>query len=166
MCEPDRPRPVASEYSRRWPIPSSLHNSNLEDKITKLLQPLSTENSTLRDSVKELKDKVCGHQFQLNYLRNKCKSTTDRLLRLESYSMRENLIFTGIVDHPGESEESLEDKLMNIFDEELSLDISSINIVRCHRLYRKHKQTGNRDVIVRFSSLASKNAIEPTSRRS
>ena len=146
------------------------NNSNLEDKITKLLQPLSTENSTFRDSVKDLIEKVCGHQFQLNHLRSKCKSTTDRLLRLESYSMRENLIFTGIVDHPGESEESLEDKLMNIFDDELSLDISSINIVRCHRLHYKHKQTGNKDVIVRFSffrfsSQANKNAILHAARK-
>ena len=76
--------------------------AKLQQDLTSLNDKIDKNNSNLEDKITKLLQKVGVQQFQINYLRNKCKSTTDRLLRLESHSMRENLIFMGIKDNSDE----------------------------------------------------------------
>ena len=132
---------------------------NIEDKITKLIEPVSSVNCVLQESVNHLTQKVRVQQSQIDYLRTKCTATTDRIIKLEMYSMRENLIFTGLDESPGETEDSIRDSLMTIFSHELELDTTSINMVRCHRLRSKRDRPGPRDVIARFTTLTSKREI-------
>ena len=129
--------------------------------IAAILEPIKSENIKLSEKVHDLEDKVRDQQCDITYLKSKCQSTSDRLIRMEAYSMRENLVLTGIEESEDESESSLIDKLMDIFQNDMDLDTSNFNVVKCHRLYKpKHSvRSGPRDVIVRFTSQRTKSYI-------
>ena len=136
--------------------------TSFEKKISSLLEPVTSETLQLRETVSELTKIVHTQQSQIGYLRSKHKATTDRLIKLESYSMRENLIFSGLEEIPGETEEALRDALLCLVRDEMGLDPDDISIVRCHRLgnymYRSSR-TGPRDVIARFSAQNIKKSV-------
>ena len=140
----------------------------IEVKIKSLLEPIQTENSKLNDKVSDLTQQVSDQQHQINSLRVKCKSTTDRLIKLEAYSMRENIIISGIPEIRGENDQSLRTTLCTIFSEDMEIDMSDINIVRCHRLgnpNRSNKKAGPRDVIVRFATQSNKMYVLSSARK-
>ena len=78
--------------------------------IAAILEPIKSENIKLSEKVHDLEDKVRDQQCDSTYLKSKCQSTSDRLIRMEAYSMRENLVLTGIEESEDESESSLIDK--------------------------------------------------------
>lgn len=55
-----------------------------------------------------LKLQISDQHLQIDYLKGKQKTTHDRLIRLESYSMRENLIFTGFDEVDGETDDTIQ----------------------------------------------------------
>jgi len=69
----------------------------------------------------------------LDYLGARCKATTDHLIKPESYSMRENLIISGVDEEECETENSLYDALIELFPTEMSLDMFHVHFIRCHR---------------------------------
>ena len=131
----------------------------IDQNITELQKHFNTENIALRKITTELTQKVTFQQDMLDYLGAKCKATTDRLIKLESYSMRENIIISGLDEEERETEDNLYDTLMELFSTDMSLDMSNIHIVRCHRLAKGAKKTGPRDVIVRFSTHNGKTTV-------
>ena len=62
--------------------------TNIEQKITDILEPVASENSILRETVSNLSQKVRVQESQIDYLRTKHQSTLDRLIKLEAYGMR------------------------------------------------------------------------------
>ena len=84
---------------------------------------------------------------------------------MESYSMRENVIISGIDDSPpDETESDLLVKLSDLFSREMSVDMSNVTIVRCHRLRKFAGRPGPRNVIVRFSSHLGKVSVMKSAR--
>ena len=73
--------------------------------------------------------------------------------------MRENVIISGIAEESGESASELYDAITNLFSEDMSADMSNVNIVRCHRLGKHTPGLGHRKVIVCFTSHLGKPAI-------
>jgi hypothetical protein len=73
--------------------------------------------------------------------------------------MRENIIISGLDEEDRETEDRLYDTLIELFSTDMSLDMSRIHIVRCHRLAKSAKKAGPRNVIVRFSTHNSKKTV-------
>ena len=115
--------------------------------------------SILSDNVSTLTHTVERQRGMIDYLSSCVRINKDRQVRLESYSMRENVIISGIAEEKGESASELYDAITNLFSEDMSADMSNVNIVRCHRLGKHTPGQGHRKVIVRFSSHLGKLAI-------
>ena len=72
-------------------------------------------------------------QHILDYLGARFKRTNDRLIKLESYFMTENLIISGLNEEERETEDNLYDVLNELFGNKMSLDMSCIHDVRLIR---------------------------------
>ena len=105
-----------------------------------------------------LVETIDSQQLEIQTLRNRCQDTDNRMLKLESYSMRENLIISGVMENDNETEEDLRKSLDDLFDE-LELDPDNISINRCHRISSRGTNKTVRDIIVRFTNLGDKQRI-------
>ena len=76
-------------------------NDSIPADIAAMLEPIKSENIKLNEKVHDLEDKVRDQQCDITYLKSKCQSTSDRLIRMEAYSMRENLVLTGVTNQGG-----------------------------------------------------------------
>ena len=108
----------------------------IDADIKNTLEPIIKENKVLKKVTTKLSQDVSLQKHQIDHLKSKCATLSSRLTRLESYSMRENLTFTGIEESEGESEETLCNTLYELFSEDMEIDTSSLVIVTCHRLSR------------------------------
>lgn len=144
----------------------------IDEKFANLLKPIQKENVNLRSDVKELQDDVnrlreqmLTQQGMISYLNTCVKVNQERQIRMESYSMRENIVISGIDESRDESEAVLHDKLRTLFSVDMSADMSNVNIVRCHRLRKSpNAPAGARNVIVRFSTHQGKISIMKSAR--
>ena len=126
----------------------------LDDRFTNLLKSIQAENTSLRTDLTSLSDKLS------DYLHSSTTSNRSRLIRMECYSMRENVIISGISD-PGndEDEQTLRNTVCHLFSSTMQANMTDVVIARCHRLRKSAKRTGPRDVIVRFYTQLGKSAI-------
>ena len=130
------------------------------DEMNATIKTMSHEYQTLASQYDTLKQSVHNHQSHTDYMRSKWTEQRDRLIKLENYSMRENLIFSGLPEYPNETEESIRKVLTDLFSDDLKLDVSDLNIISCHRLGALDKTSDRpRDIIARFSRHSSKKAV-------
>lgn len=139
----------------------------LDDRFTNLLKPIQAENLSLRtdltslsDKLSDLSDIVKRQQGEIDYLRSSTTSNRSRQIRMECYSMRDNVILSGVSD-PGndEDEQTLRNTVCDLFSSVMNVNMTDVVIARCHRLRKSAKRTGPRDVIVRFSTHLGKFAV-------
>lgn len=81
-------------------------------------------------TLEKLEEKTAKHSTILRHMQQKHNQLNERVIKLESRSMRDNLIFCGVEEEDGD--DNLENKLFRIIKDELK--ISDINIIRCHLL--------------------------------
>ena len=144
----------------------------LDKKFTNLLKPIKSENVKLRtdvisltETVNKLTNQIALQNGTIDYLSACSRTNRNRQIRMESYSMREHFIISGIDDStPGEMDSDLLVKLMDLFSHEMSVDMSNVTIVRCHRLRKFASCPGPRNVIVRFSSHLGKISVMKSAR--
>ena len=143
--------------------------TKIDQKFTDLLKPIQIENehlrrdvTTLSDDVESLKQTVALQQGMIDYLRSSSRANRDRHIRTESYSMRENVIISGIQETRGEAEPDPRDTMMELFRDDMSADMSSVTLVRCHRLGMYGDLP--RNVLVRFSTHLGKMAVMKSAR--
>lgn len=102
-------------------------NTGEIDNLKEDIRELRTENDTLKKNYDYLKEK---------------------LISMESYNRRENLIFQGV---PVSKDENCLEKVKNIMKNKMHLHndfVESIKVQRCHRLYEHQKKTNK--IIIRF----------------
>jgi len=146
--------------------------ANIDQTFTDLLKPMKEENTSLRRDVTAmskgvdiLRQKVILQRGMIDYLCNSVKSNRNRQIRMDSCSVRENIIISGIVESSNETEVELYDILMELFSTYTSADMSNVIIVKCHRLRKlASNHDGNRNVIVIFSTHRGKMAIRESAR--
>lgn len=91
----------------------------LDAHVSALLSPILEANQKLSRDVVQLTEKVDHQQALIKHMRASCDVTKERLIKLESYSMRENIIISGL-DEPGqETDDTLYDDVMALFFEQL-----------------------------------------------
>ncbi len=104
---------------------------------------LSHENKTLRIEVDQVK-------FRNSQLSSENDKLTERIIKLESHSRRDDLIFEGVAES---TPDDVHVKLLAIFKDKLKLENpENIKIVRAHRLGKRNPGTYSepRSIIVKF----------------
>jgi uncharacterized phage infection (PIP) family protein YhgE len=122
----------------------------LDDRFTNLLKSIQAENTSLRTDLTSLSDKLSNltnivkrQQGEIDYLHSSTTSNRSRLIRMECYSMRENVILSGISD-PGndEDEQTLRNTVCHLFSSTMQANMTDVVIARCHRLRKSAKRSG------------------------
>lgn len=119
------------------------------------IQNLTQENKTLKDSVKTLTN-------QITTLASDNKTIKETLLDVQSRSMRDNLVLTGL---PEQSSEDTEKVVKDFMSTQLKLPTSTVNSITFHRVHRigqKNTTTGNnrpRPIVAKFEHYKQKQHV-------
>jgi hypothetical protein len=83
------------------------------------------------------------------------------MFKLDNYSRRENLKFSGIPENDNEQSSETRQTMLQLFENKLDIaDASSMKIQRCHRLgYTKDRAKYPREVIIRFAYYPDRDAV-------
>ena len=127
--------------------------SRVEVNLTKTVDFIIAENKSLIKRTESLETQLSDQKIQIDILRSTNHETIDRLCKLESFSMQDNLIFTGIANMVNEDEHSIRASLASLF-EEMGIE-QNIQILRCHRMGRNTP----RDIVVRLVNTYDKREI-------
>ncbi len=154
---------------------------NVQESFRKELDTLETKlNQTIEakcdkiqeacmDRIDSLAAKMDVTQMQLEgvqcLVRKMDTKAMDRIVKVEEYQRRENLLFSGFKEVKHEKEQDCLKKVREQLnkvpkpkdDDELGRDLSKAVIVRCHRV-GPFKRNSNRDIIVRFLDYNDKKA--------
>ena len=85
---------------------------------------------------------------------------SERLLSIESFNMRDNLILTGLPEGDGETDTDIRKVLKSLFTDDLMLDGDMISISRCHRLANRRRQHDRpRHILVRFTQYSDRQKV-------
>ena len=147
--------------------------SNFESKLKVLQDDVTSIRTSVDDAVKQSSDALaktselekiireqsntidlCKRQIALIDARN--HSLSEKILEMETYSRRENLLFHGV---PYQEKENCTLKLKQLWKNHLGMDpelVDNIIIQRCHRLPGKNKPT---PMICRFANFADRESV-------
>ena len=116
----------------------------------------SLDSCELKKTVESNVEAIGQQKSVLNIMRKKQCAMNDRLIKLESHSMRESLLISGIPEADVKEERESEDDvrtLVNTLLEDMKVEnVDNIMIPRCHIIgARKYDANSRpRDIVVRF----------------
>lgn len=126
----------------------------LETKVTEVVKSVEFNSKSCEDNNQAQTEALNKVKEELE---TKVKALDDKLLLQEKYDRKYNLLFYGI---PEESSEDLEDKLKNLFLNDLNLDysrVSNMNFAHGHRL--PSKSPGPKPIILRFTNYGDRDLV-------
>jgi ribA/ribD-fused uncharacterized protein len=133
---------------------------NMETEFQKSFDYLETNMHEVECKVNEFSPLLDEHKARISSLENKQRDMSERILSMESYSMRDNLIFTGLPEVDGETDTDIRNILKSVFTDDLKLDGDMISISRCHRLDKRHRpHDRSRDIIVKFTQYSDRQKV-------
>ena len=108
-------------------------------------------NISLRKEVAELREIVKSKNAAITKLKTHLEDVEDRLDEHEQYSRRNTLRVSGVPEEPNES---IDGKILSIFNNRLSLDPPMIidDIDRIHRVGKPDQRRDPRQVLVKFAT--------------
>jgi len=126
------------------------------DNLQESIKPVEAKTNELTATTKD-------QELKIVKLQQNQQDMAERLIDVECRMMRNNLIFTGLPEEVGETNNMIQNMLQDLFTHELKLE-NSIRISHCHRLAkRRHQHT--RDIIAIFDNVADCQAILYNSKR-
>ena len=75
---------------------------------------------------------------------------------MEDRSRRNNLRFEGITEHENESWDDCENKIYDLLENKLEIDIENVVIERAHRTEKKKNKNRSRPIVAQFSNYKDK----------
>ena len=132
--------------------------ADIEKDIVKSLSTVTSSIDKLEHRSSCLEVKTTKHDILIDQMRQEQTELSDKVLKLECRSMRENLIFSGLEESQEEDEDTLRSTLTSLIENKLNVeDASDIDILECHRLPkpRYFKGTDNsrpRNVVAKFAN--------------
>ena len=102
-------------------------------KVCELAEIVSSFKTEVLGALKGLEDKIQSIFHTNREIETRLKYIEDKLCDLENQSRRENLLFFGVTENPGESWQDAENKLCQIIKDKLGID-KEITFQRVHRL--------------------------------
>lgn len=140
-------------------------NSRL-DSITREVQEVKTSIQFTQKEVDDIKtnlstQSVSCNSMQADIIQN-CDSlsaVTDKMEYTEAQSRRNNLVFDGIIETPGETWADTEEKVKNILVDKLKLQLD-IEVERAHRTGKSMAaNTRPRPIVVKFLRFKDRSAV-------
>lgn len=132
-------------------IDRAIHDSSVALDIAEKSKKAAELSS---EKVGQLEDELSIYKGKLSETEKKCCALEDKLVALENYSRRENLIIQGI---PESRDENCEAKVKKIFVEKLRIaDVDNMILQRVHRNKSEKKP---RPMVVRFLSSKDRQKI-------
>ena len=158
---------LTHQVKRLSSLPDQLHT--IEKKIErdnqdicqslKLTEEQTKEAVTIATNtdiaVAKLRDELAVERHNAKRLQHKLEEAQRKILHLESYSRKQNLIIEGLPEKQGENTEEL---VMKLITENMGLTLTGAPIDKCHRFGR----TGNmrpRPIIIRFVKISTRDII-------
>jgi ribA/ribD-fused uncharacterized protein len=123
-------------------------SQNMAQLMTKSDLAVSTANEA-KAATQQLTAKVDQLSLERAYLKKEISDVTERLLKQDAYTRRDNLNFDGFEE---EDNENCEKVIRQFIRETMEVDDTDMKIVRCHRQGRKSRYRGARPrtIIIRF----------------
>ena len=140
----------------------------IKDTVENEIQALSSsleltlnEKQTLLDKVNSLEKRLKLTEGLLIQAQTKLRLQNEKIIDLQSRSMRENLVIKGIPEDDNESWEKTREKVVDLMKNELGIDNSSIEMIdRAHRIGAKNpKNRNSRSIVAKFSTSDAKGGI-------
>ena len=128
---------------------------NTVSELEMAAQMSSSKIESLEESNKSLSLTLASRVKDIDTLRAELKKEKEKVLHLEEYSRRENLIFRNIPERPSENCREL---IFEIIKKEMDIETSQM---RCHAVHRmgKSAQGRPRPIIVRFVCREDKEVV-------
>ena len=134
---------------------------NLSKDINDLKESLEFSQNEYDDKFKNMGDKIQKLEEKINLMKEELHviqttkpswaiETDAKLIDLEDRSRRNNLRFEGIKEHENESWEDCENKIYDLLENKLEMDIENVVIERAHRTGKKNKNR-SRPIVAQFS---------------
>ena len=134
---------------------------NLSKDINDLKESLEFSQNEYDDKFKNMGDKIQKLEEKINLMKEELHviqttkpswaiETDAKLIDLEDRSRRNNLRFEEIKEHENESWEDCENKIYDLLENKLEMDIENVVIERAHRTGKKNKNR-SRPIVAQFS---------------
>lgn len=120
---------------------------------------LKTNIKNVEERFTSIETKTTKDSLDLQVLKLEKEEIKEQLLHMDSYSRRDNLLFSGIADNRDERDYMAKRKLLDIMKNNMGLqDVDQFKIVRCHRLgpFRYGRM---RDIIIRFHYFGDRSLV-------
>ncbi len=134
-------------------------NDNIES-LSESNEFAHEQSSEALQELAEIKTKLCvidSLQEENQRLKSENVQLTERLLTLECYQRRENIVFEGFAEQENEKEADCREKVKNALQNINGLD--NLQISRCHRLGKK-RDNFKRGIICHIQWYGHKNIIK------
>jgi hypothetical protein len=140
----------------------TLITKTVQDEIQSLTASLDSavdNNEALKRRITALEKRLQLTEGLLQQAQVKLNMQNEKILDLQSRSMRENLVIRGISEDTNESWQDTEQKVINFMKKEMKIDdAESLMIDRAHRMGTKVANKP-RNIVVKFISSKSKDKI-------
>ena len=134
---------------------------NLNKDINDLKENLEFSQNEYDDKFKNIGDKIQKLKGKINLIKEELHviqttkpswtiETDAKLIDLEERSRRNNVRFERIKEHENESWEDCENKIYDLLENKLEMDIENVVIERVHRTGKKNKNR-SRPIVAQFS---------------
>jgi hypothetical protein len=127
------------------------------DELRSALFTVQVENDELKKSVENMRKEQENLQEQLTEARYLAEIADRRAEELDAYSRRNNLRVYGIKE---ESEKDCEEKVLNIIQDTLKVNVKKEDVEAMHRLgAKKDNNQSSRGIIVRFVNRRNRDSV-------
>ena len=136
----------------------------INDEITNLSESLTssfTENEELRNKIESLENRLKLTEGLLTQAQTKIKMQDEKILDLQSRSMRDNIVIRGIGEDENESWDTTRNKVVDFMKTELKIHNADKSMIdRAHRIGMKTPEaTKPRSIVAKFTSSDAKSAV-------
>lgn len=134
-------------------------------------QKLNTEIKDIRNDLKQQSDRISNEEFHASQLESRLtgieyekenllsqnKDLKEKLLEMQTHSMKYNLIFSGVKENSSETENT-EEVVKKVIKDELDIETDSMQFCNVHRL--KPRSDGKpRSIIAKFVKYSDHEAV-------
>ncbi|KAK3102079.1 hypothetical protein FSP39_008584 [Pinctada imbricata] len=152
--------------------------NSLDTKIAKFDGDIRQLQAEVAECVKQSKnavDSVCERtefvEFELKNMSDRIKHLEDQnkamkfdIIDMKARSMRDNLLFSGIAETPGETPNTTESILRKFLVDNLHMDTGQVNDIKFDRVHRLNGSTSPRVIIAKFGDYKQREMVRHLSK--
>ena len=129
---------IQTQITRLFALCKSNDDKEMETSLSamdKTVEDINSKMSNYEKSYNIIQNECNNIQMQLNLLKSQQEKLNEKLIKQESHSRRDNLLFDGIPEGTNETDKDCADIIYNILETNMAIpNARDIKIVRCHRV--------------------------------